>query len=93
MIARMSDNTVRTATSLGAGLILDEDHEINVVLMVGNDGVMDTAAPMSVLVAEELVRSLQGMIEEAKLVQEAVLTMPLESARQYMENWAARHRR
>jgi hypothetical protein len=77
---------------MGVGLVLTENNEVNLVLMVGLGGEYKMAVPMDVLNAEAMVSYLSKMLGEARLVQEAVLTMPLESAKQYMENWAARQR-
>jgi len=85
------DNTP-TADLMGVGLVLTENNEVNLVLMVGLGGEYKMAVPMDVLNAEAMVSYLSKMLGEARLVQEAVLTMPLESAKQYMENWAARQR-
>lgn len=83
------DESTPTATSLGAGLVLDDDHSLNIVLLVGSeDG--SVAVPMDVVTAEGFIISLQKMVDEARIVQEAVMTMPLASAKQYMSNWASR---
>lgn len=86
------EDVTPTADTLGAGLVLSEDQEVNIVLMIGNTGTYWAAVPMDILTAETVIVHLQRMVSEARLVQEAVLTMPLESAKQYLENWAARQK-
>ena len=89
----MAEDITPTADTLGAGLVLGEDGRVSVVLMVGSGGDYTVAAPLDIVTAESVVVHLQQMILEARLVQEAVMTMPLESAKQYVENWAARQRK
>ena len=86
------EDVTPTSDTLGAGLVLSEDQEVNIVLMFGSNGSYQSAVPMDILTAEGVVVALQKMIREARIVQEAVLTMPLESAKQYLENWAARQK-
>jgi hypothetical protein len=81
----------RTADSLGAGLTLDADREVTVVLMV-TVGEETIAVPLTVEMAEDMIESLEGLTREAHLVREATLTMPPESAREYLDNWNARLR-
>ena len=57
------DETTPTADSLGAGLVLDESQNINVVLMVGNEGNFSIAVPMDVVTAENVIASLQKMVD------------------------------
>lgn len=81
-----------SADSIGAGLIIDDDMDVCIVLMVGSEGETASAVTMSVDTVEQLIDSLNKMISEAKLVQEAVFTMPEESAKQYLHNWAIRQK-
>jgi hypothetical protein len=83
----MDTDGMKTADAFGAGLVLDESHCVNVVIMVGNDEQGGTAAVLSVEVAQQVITSLM-----ASLVQKAIETMPQEAALQYMENWARRQR-
>lgn len=78
------------ADTLGAGLVIDDDMDVNIVLLVGNDDEHASAVTMSIDTVNQLIESLKKMVSEALLVQEAIFTMPEESARQYLKNWAMR---
>lgn len=78
--------------TIGTGLVLTADHEINVVIMLNPESEEQVAVAISVEVAKAIILGLQSMVAEADLVSEAVLTMPPEAAMQYMENWAVRQR-
>lgn len=76
----------RIADSMGAGLVLTSDKEVNVVMMVGVDG-ENIAVPMSPEVVEDMIASLKALVAEARLMQEATESMPREAAEAYLENW------
>lgn len=76
----------RIADSMGAGLVLTPDNEVNIVMMVGVDG-ENIAVPMSPDVVDDMIASLTALVTEARLMQEATRSMPREAAEAYLENW------
>lgn len=78
--------------TLGTGLVMTDDHEINVVLMLNPATADEVAVAIPVDVAKQVIAGLQRMVDEAELVSAAVVSMPSDAAIVYMDNWALRQR-
>ena len=78
----------KVAESFGVGMTVS-DGEVMVLLVVTVDG-EQVYVPLEDDDITNLTGTLFRMSEEARLVREAVATMPPEAAKAYVENWVAR---
>lgn len=81
------ENTL--ADSFGVGMTLTNDGEVVVLLVVTVDG-REVFVPMEDQDVRNLTGTLHRLVEEAALVREAIVTMPPDAAKAYVENWMAR---
>ena len=80
----------RLASDFGVGMTLAPDtSEVSVLLVVG-DGEDQVFVPLDRMDVDRLVGTLQRMMGEMDVINEAILTMPPEAAQAYVENWIAR---
>lgn len=81
----------RLASGFGVGMTLSPDtREVSILLVVGDGEDSQVFVPLDRADTIHLVETLQRMLNEMDVLNEAILTLPADAAQAYVENWIAR---
>jgi len=86
-----------TATTIGTGMVVADDGKVMIVIMLGDAASedMETHRTLATIalepdVAEMIAGKINALVEDAEQATEAIRTMGIDAAKDYVANWPRR---